>query len=90
MRRVTVAEVLRALGPHDRARTACLARFRTLGGQLDRVDTQRADRERMCEALLHAEDVVERTVGGVRRPYDEPDRHDVRHIRRALETELWP
>jgi len=88
--RVTLREVLAALALSERARRACLDRFRELGGQLDRVDAHRLDRVRMCDALLVAEDAIERTDAGRPRPYDAPDRHALRHVRRRLESELWP
>jgi hypothetical protein len=81
--------ILRALGPHDRARRIVLDAFKSHGADLDRWHL-RETREAMLASLLAAEDIIERDVHGRPRPYDSADRRDLRHVRRVLETELWP
>ena len=52
-----VGDVLRVLGEHGEVKTDVMARFRALGGSLDRW--QRRDREAMADAIASAEDRLE-------------------------------
>ncbi len=82
-----VETILRALGPHDRARKLAMARFRELGAKLDRWRLQ-STRIAMVLALVRAEDVIEHDDAGRVRPYDSPDRAALRDVRRRLEREV--
>jgi len=82
-------DVLRTLGDHDRARRLVLDHIRVRGGEMDRW-TLRKTREVTCDALTHAEDVIEHSEVGKLRPYNAADRVALREIRQRLELELWP
>ena len=79
--------ILRILGPHDRARSLALGRYRALGGSLDAMKSRSA-REKMCAALTYAEDQIEILPSG--RARVGADRDELRELRRSLELELWP
>lgn len=79
--------ILRALGPHDRARSLAMTELRRRGGSLDAWARSRAA---MVEALTHAEDAIEFNPSGSMRPYESTDRAALRAVRRRLESEVFP
>jgi hypothetical protein len=82
--RIKPKDVYKALEGDDETRSGVLARFRALGGDLNRWN--RGDRAVMAEAIIRTEDALE----GDARGRMTAQRLTLRDVRLRLELEVWP